>query len=243
MGRSWIRRGCCGGCGVVSVSAIIVTRGDQDLTPIWESLPPEWEKIEWNNGRGYVRVEPTGDPLNTTVTLQRPDLSVYGRYAAIEYASHDLIYVQDDDVIVENPGSLVEEWDRTCLLSSASHGRDGEHLVANMPPEFRHDFYTDHCLVGFGAVFHRDAPARAFERFIEHHWPGIQPSLYEGSSFLDEARRTADVVFTALTPRVLVDVPKTNLPWAEAPDRMYRQPGHLEERTRVLEMARKVRDA
>ena len=48
-------------------------------------------------------------------------------------------------------------------------------------------------------------------------------------------RRTCDIVLTALTPRVLVDVPKENLPWAEGEERMYRQPEHVGERKRMLD--------
>jgi hypothetical protein len=55
--------------------------------------------------------------------------------------------------------------------------------------------------------------------------------------------QTCDVVFTALTPRALVDVPYENLPWAEDPDRMYRQPGHQAERGKMLELAFRARDA
>ncbi|MFH7391226.1 hypothetical protein, partial [Pseudomonas syringae group genomosp. 7] len=68
-----------------------------DLTEILDSLPVEWERLIWDNG------VPTGfhykdgndwrpDGFAGPVT----DLSVYGRYAAIQYASNDLIYVQDD---------------------------------------------------------------------------------------------------------------------------------------------------
>ena len=52
--------------------------------------------------------------------------------------------------------------------------------------------------------------------------------------------RTADVIFTALTPRLLVDMPYTNLPWAESPNRMYKSPDHFGERKGVLELALKA---
>jgi hypothetical protein len=55
--------------------------------------------------------------------------------------------------------------------------------------------------------------------------------------------RTCDIVFTALTPRVLVDVPYEDLPWASAENRMWKQPTHREERGRMLELVRQVRDA
>lgn len=55
-------------------------------------------------------------------------------------------------------------------------------------------------------------------------------------------RRTCDIVFTALTPRVLVDVPYVNLPWASDSNRMWKQAQHIEERQRMLELTLKVRD-
>jgi hypothetical protein len=105
-----------------------------------------------------------------------------------------------------------------------------------MPPEFRHDFYTDHALVGFGAVFHRDAPARAFEKFYAVSPPGTEGKNGEWGLIRD----TCDIVFTALTPRVLVDVPVENLPWAYHWDRMYRQPELLAERVRMLDLVRQL---
>jgi hypothetical protein len=146
---------------------------------------------------------------------------------------------------VSDPKALVRAWHeskdaaandaRALWHESPDNLREistGRHVVCNMPPEFRHDFYTDHALVGFGACFHRDAPERAFK-----NWP-----IWPGGD-IDFFHRTCDIVFTALTPRVLVDVPKTNLWWAEDESRMWRQPAHIEERTRMLELVKKVRDA
>lgn len=219
----------------VNVSAIIVTRGDVDVEPILEDLPEHWEALLWDNGG---RLSRWGTPQGDVEDIEVPDLSVYGRYAAIEYASHDLIYVQDDDCVVSDPRAIVSTWyDNWVGLPGTEH----MHMICNMPPEFRHGFYEEHALVGFGAAFHRDAPARAFERFQMHEYgltfPLTKPT--EVSWF----HRTCDVLFTALTPRVLVDVPKTNLPWAEDDNRMYRQREHQAERGRMLEAACRVRDA
>lgn len=243
----------------MNVSAIIVTRGNVDLHPVLDSLPKEWERVVWDNsgasssqealekaalGSGFVGEN--GKWMTAT-----NDLSVYGRYASIEHASHDLIYVQDDDVIVSDPQAIVDMWDEMRALAEIEQDPTPEgFLVANMPQEFRHDGYTDSCLVGFGACFHRDLPARAFERFLGGLPPGgIWFDQYRrpewGEARIDEAlfRRTCDVVFTTLTPRVLVDVPKTDREFASDDDRMWKQPGHFGERTRMLELARMVRDA
>jgi hypothetical protein len=196
------------------------------------SLPDEWEVIVWNNKDGVFRWGPDGSFL---MHPGRGDLSVYGRYAAIEYASHDLIYVQDDDVIVSDPQAIVDEW----LTGDYMFTTREEFFVANMPQEFRHDGYTDSCLVGFGACFHRDLPKRAFDRWFDHWHYNAMGDRPENAYM----QRTCDVVFTTLTPRVLVDVPKTDREMASAPNRMWKQPSHFPERARMLELARQVRDA
>lgn len=241
----------------VKVSAIIVTRGDVDLRPVLDSLPKEWERVVWNNGKPEISWSRTmGDGRISGSSTAASDLSVYGRYAAIEYASHDLIYVQDDDVIVSDPEAIVDAWREEYNRGFCSEGPPGcdyggtdlcskcfarrRWLVANMPQEFRHDGYTDSCLVGFGACFLRDLPARAFDRFGDSD--AITGSVFDGlhPQFFN---RTCDVVFTTLTPRVIVDVPKVDREFASDPDRMWKQPEHYGERVGMLELARKVRDA
>ncbi len=184
---------------MTAVAAIIVTRGDQDLTPVAASIPEEWDLVIWDNSAGE-------------------DLSVYGRYAAIARTTAEVIYVQDDDCIVSDPAFIARtliEW-------------GPEVVVSNMPREFRHGFYTDHALVGFGAAFHRDAPQQAFDRLTATGLP------IEREWFL----RTCDIVFTALMPRVLVDVPHEDMPWAHYESRMWKQPGHQAERARMIDLVR-----
>lgn len=240
------------------VSAVIPTRGNVDMQPVLDSLPADWEIIVWVNGE-CVTTYPAGVartpiPHPPAPPGHWPDLAVYARYAAIEHASNELIYTQDDDVIVSDPQAIVDKalvWDGTAWVMRLPRADEGgPKLVANMPQEFRHDGYTDSCLVGFGACFHRDAPARAFERFMA--WDGwsvirgmdINDVVYQiKGDVSSDFERTCDVVFTTLTPRVLVDVPKTDREFASDPDRMWKQPSHYGERTRMLELARKVRDA
>jgi hypothetical protein len=198
----------------VNVSAVIVTRGDVDLSPVLDSLPRDWQKVIWNNS-------------------ERDDLSVYGRYAAIEECEHDLIFTVDDDVALD-PGSVeqfVEAWWRVPSWGSRNY------VVCNMPQRFRDTgFYDDHALVGFGAIFRRDLPGATVAR--------LDSFLYrQGRGLPESFHRTADIVFTALTPRILVDLPYTDLPWASAPNRMWKTDGHVAERTRMLELVRQVRDA
>jgi hypothetical protein len=218
----------------VNISAIIVTRADVDFSEILTSLLSVADEVLiWDNsGEVKVLIE---HPQIRWLNYGGPDLAVYGRYAAIAEAKHDLILVQDDDCVMSDPAHLILAWNATRRARDLASGEETtpDWLVANMPQPFRHDFYSDHCLVGFGAAFHRDLPLRAFKRF----WDG------GGTATDGWFHRTCDVVFTALTPRVLVDVPYENLPWADGPDRLYRQREHVAERTRMLELVRKVRDA
>jgi hypothetical protein len=198
------------------VAACIVTRGNVSLTKIIDSIPDEWEVVVWDNSK-------------------QDDLAVYGRYAAIELTDADVIYVQDDDCVLEPAGF-------DTLLNAYRPGA----LTANMPERFRHDFYTDHCLVGFGAIFDRDLPNRAFGKFF------TSPVFDYGGEWIDfwtdgftirrdEFMRTCDIVFTSLTKRILVDVAHSDLPWASAPDRMWKQPEHVPERAEMRKLVAKCR--
>lgn len=239
----------------MNVSAIIVTRGDVSLKESMETIPEEWERLVWCNGSGLFRWKEDitgvdGKPTWQPFVEERQDLAVYGRYEAVQYASNDLIYVQDDDVIVSDPQAIVNEWDKVALRQEQdpagvpSDEEWGRHIVCNMPQEFRHDFYTDHALVGFGAAFHRDAPERAFNRWLT--WsghrvhgtiPGFGPPEQGHRDFLIPLfMSTCDIIFTGLSDRVLVDVPKENLSWAYGDDRMWRQPEHQGERAQMREL-------
>ena len=77
-----------------------------DISEILDSIPEEWEVLVWDNGAKVIRKwssEWPGPWAEPEIIDRIEDLSVYGRYAAIECASDELIYVQDDDCIVERP--------------------------------------------------------------------------------------------------------------------------------------------
>lgn len=186
----------------------LVTRGDVELAPILDELDP-FPVCIYDNGRENL------------------DLSVFGRYAAVERAAAtgaELVYVQDDDCLLDL-GAVVQ------LIDLWEPG----HLVANMPQPFRHDFYDGHCLVGFGAVFEPALAEQAFARFYDELADEAQ-SIGGGDWFL----RTCDIVFTSLVPRILADVPYRNLEHATGPARMYRQPQHVGERKRMLELVQAI---
>lgn len=153
------------------------------------------------------------------------DHAVYARYLAIADTKHPLVYTQDDDAVLE-PQAFAD------LVGAWQPGA----VVCNMPPKF-HPHYSDSALVGFGALFERDLPGKAFEKFSEY---GFAESDRWPSGFF---ARCCDVVFTVLTPRILVDVPYRDREFASAPNRMWRQPTHFSERQEMLRLARIVRDA
>ena len=227
---------------IEGVTACIVTRGDHDLDPIIYSLADAGIPLIkiWDNSK------------------REQNLEVYGRYALIGETDSPLIYVQDDDCVLPTESIQGIIWESD---SGASvHGQ----LVCNMPPRFRHGFYDEHSLVGFGACFHRSLPFVAFDRLwkwqvargkergidLEELAADKSPMMHQALELAHDPKywpfnflRTCDVLFTALTPHVIVDEPYENLPWAEDDDRMYRQPGHAAERSKMLEMAFRVKDA
>ena len=219
----------------MTISACIATRGDVDMSPILDSLPEGWEVIIWNNGLGLLGTWRPGEQIDD---IEVGDLGPHGRFAAIEYASNDIIYVQDDDAIIGDPQAIVDEWWRVHggpewrrLQGGTRHLK--EHLVANMPQEFR-PHYPDSAMVGFGAAFHRDLPERAFQKFFAHH---------HNMSRTDPLfRRESCRVFTVLTPFTLVDVPKVDLPYASDDNRLWKQEGHVKFRDAALDLAREARD-
>lgn len=234
------------------VSAVIVTRGDVPLDEIHDSFPEFGEVIVWTNGQGCWVGRPDGTFFydQGTLNLERmevefPDVSVYGRYAAIKRATLPVVYVQDDDCIIP---------DIAGLLARYEPGR----ITANMPKSRWAD-YPDSCLVGWGAVFDRDLPARAFGRAgFEPHvgpfpddveeggWQDLRVTRNGTSWTWPSARafqRDCDVVFTSLTPHRKFDLGFRHLPWAETPGRLFRQPEHARARAEILAAARACRDS
>lgn len=149
-------------------------------------------------------------------TPELRDLKVYGRYEAIEDTVNDVVYVQDDDVIAHEES----------LKTLCEYYQPG-YITANMPERFR-AHYSDSCLVGFGSLFDYYLPQQAFDRFGDR---------IERDAFL----RCCDVVFTGLTPFTWVDVPYTEMAYASAENRMYRQAIHVPERATMLELVRGCR--
>ena len=176
----------------------------------------------------------------------QPDLGVYGRYAAVARSESEVCFVQDDDCVLD-----AEAFEM--LLAAYQPG----HVVCNVPERFRETgSYDDSALVGFGALFDRDLPLAAFKRFVAGdptrktvaEWDAHQatplPSWYHDAVGLGENfYRECDTVFTMLTPRILVDAPYTDLSWAHADNRLWKQPEHVGKRDQMRKLVRGVRDA
>jgi len=189
----------------MNVSACLVTRGDVDMTEILASIEAAGitDVCIWNNSLEI-------------------DLAVFGRYAVMDQAVNDIIYVQDDDCVVNIPR----------LLGMAKLWPLNQKIVANMP-ESRWPDYPDSCLVGWGAIFHRDLVYDAWRRFTAYRAIGRDAAAFN---------RECDAVFTTLTPHVKIDVGFSHLPWAEDPGRaMYLSP--RPDRETMYALAREARDA
>lgn len=156
----------------MEVSCCLVTRGDVDLTPILDTLPFD-DIVVWDNSQ------------------RRSDLGIYGRYAAIADAKHDVIAVQDDDVIVTC-------WDK--LLDAYQPGA----LTVNYPEPW------DIPWVAAGAVFARNLPSLAFDRYFQVH--GFDRLF---------THRICDAVFGLLTENVnVIDEGYEDLPHGYAAGRV-----------------------
>ncbi len=79
------------GVGVIP-TAVLVTRGDIDLAPVLDSLPPEWPVVIWNNAERPV------------------DLKVYGHFGALAEVETEFVYMQDDDAICP-AAKLLKAWE------------------------------------------------------------------------------------------------------------------------------------
>ncbi len=190
------------------VTAVLVTRGDLSfdlLQPIYDSI--------------YAAGIPAIYVWNNRAV---EDVKVYGRYAALDEVHTGVVYVQDDDCVIE-PSAI-----RTLL------GRyEPDVINANMPISRWAD-YPDSALVGWGAVFDRDLPGKAFARWRRFHGYTIEDPVFQ---------RDCDMVFTGLTPCRKVDLGFRHLPWAETDGRLFKEPNHQHARNALMTLVREVRDA
>ena len=127
------------------VTAVIVTRGDVDLTPVIDSLIFPTVSI-WNNA-------------------DRPtDQMTYGRVLAANLAPTEVIYSQDDDLIHsrENQMRILEAYDEElmvgCMWPEWSDGARRQGIENG---------YDDLVFPGSGSISHRDTWLDAIDKYLD----------------------------------------------------------------------------
>ncbi len=116
-------------------SAVIVTRGDVDLSPILSTLRDADE-----------------------IVIRKGHEGVWERWEAALEAAHEIVYTQDDDCVVN-----VDEVMAAALTHRAELVRAvpataqyiPSAMVCNMPAWKRYEYPDDIALVGWGACFHK----------------------------------------------------------------------------------------
>jgi len=185
------------------VTACLVTRGDQPemMARILDSLifPTV---IVWDNS-------------------ERADMKCAGRYSAAHEAPTDLVYFQDDDVIVSTATqeALLAEYQGEDCLANWGHGDEPAG-------------YDDLPLVCGGAIVNRHAAANAIARYGAHH-PLDEAFKYEADfvvGVLYERWRHVRLPF-----EIAFDV-------AQHPSRLVNQPWQRDLKFEVTCRARRIRD-
>ena len=183
---------------ISQITAVVVTRGGYDISEVIESLKGFGEVIVADNSIGQ-------------------DYKVWGRYLPGRAPKFPVMYVQDDDCIVDaqgvcncyGPGVVTVNW-------SAKHREVNANLyTGGLAP------------VGWGAVF--DANLR---------------KVLDGWERDDLFLRECDRVFTALNIINPREIPMRHLARANGRDRMWREPRHLEDieaiRERIMRVKKKA---
>lgn len=122
------------------VTAVVVTKGGYDISPVIDSLKRIGEVIVWDNSKAVT------------------DRKVFGRYLAAMSAKNDIIYVQDDDCIVPTE-AVFSYW-------PDPEGR----MLCNVPVSRRKDYVKRMpiTLVGWGSLFHR-VDLEVFKKYLDKY--------------------------------------------------------------------------
>lgn len=186
-----------------NVSAVLVTRGDVDLTRILQTITEAGiaDTVVWDNSK-------------------RQDLKTFGRYQALPEAKNDVVFFQDDDIVL--PASTI-----LGLIAAYEPGV----IVANMSQGWVNgrDLH-DSVFVGAGAVLDRDIPDRSL-------------AMYDRLFDRDELFYLyPETIITIPWQIKRVDLPLEVLPWGYAPNRMVKQPWFEERLAESIARGRRVRD-
>jgi hypothetical protein len=186
------------------VTACLVTRGDQPeaMQRIRESLICDRLEI-WDNSEA-------GNDLKTA-----------GRYMAAECADTEIVYFQDDDVIVPaaTQQALLDAYEPGVVVANWGHGQNP-------------DGYDDLPLVCGGAILDRRLCRQAILRYALH-----QPL---DDWFLYDADFAVGVLYPAFRH---VHLPfEIDLAIAQHPSRLCNQPWQREAKLTITGRARAIRD-
>jgi len=170
--------------------------------------------------RGDVSLDPVLDllPYDDVVVwnnLERDqDLKILGRYEALKETKNDVVFFVDDDV-------LFSEHER--LLAAYQPGR----IVANMDASWVEACgYDDMVMLGAGSVADKNLFWPVLNRYLER-WP------YDDDFLLEP-----DFIVGTVVPSTKVDLGYAVREFADADDRLYRQPWQQEAKDRVRSRAR-----
>jgi hypothetical protein len=129
------------------VSAVLVTRGNVDLTPVLDSLIFD-DVVVWDN------------------SVEDRDQMTYGRALAVARANNDVIWSQDDDIIhtPENQLAIIENYEPGvlvgCMWDEWSEGAKTQGIAQG---------YDDLVFAGSGSVYDRTVPGEAILRYLDRY--------------------------------------------------------------------------
>lgn len=125
----------------MKITAVVVTKGDRDISQVTQSLSHFDELIVWNNSR------------------TPKDLMVFGRYAAAFIARNEHIYIQDDDCLIDTNKLLVEYENSSKIFE----------VFSNFPKDRRQEYAeTNITLLGWGSIFHKSTLG-VFDEYLSEY--------------------------------------------------------------------------
>jgi hypothetical protein len=162
---------------------------------------------------------------------KRENAGLFGRYLGLLEVKTRYAYFQDDDCIVRNHDDLLAAHEPGIVVGNFKRDKARER------------FYEDTTLVGWGSIFDKDLPLRAWYRYAQHYALNAE--------FFNTLRH--EFTWPVLTPnrKVLVDIkPGGDVEWLNEggevfarPNRMSQQDGFYDVIDDALARARMVRDA
>jgi glycosyltransferase involved in cell wall biosynthesis len=174
--------------------------------------------------RGNVDLEPClaelpyDDVIVWDNNEREHDYKCFGRYAAIPEAKNPVVYFQDDDIIFTAHQELLAAYEPGVL-------------VANMDNDWYQGYYQGlTVLPGAGSICDADMAADAFGQYLDEH------------PFDDALLTFGDHAFGILSPSKVVDLGFEVREFADAPDRLYQQPGSTERKWAMIRRAHALKE-